>query len=218
MKTLTKFETWQRCRKLMITNLHLNYMNHTYNHSLIRYQFRFMSTEKLDRNVNKMDLNEKGNKNENEYRLKSESHIPSYSNSVNVIIKAPLIFFCVAFGAVVLLQGRQGMESVKLPEQYQWFKRYIRTNPTIMDELGIPIKISGGSTNIDIHKDEDLKFDFEIQGEFGTAKVFCHRIKEEITDGNEQGFNRKIILNIYAITNSDLGERKVEIVDKTSFE
>ena len=212
MKTLIR---WSSYRKPMITNFYLNRINCTY-HSIIKYRHSTFSTEKLSKNVNNMDLNENGNEESNHDQRQSQ--IPSYSNSVNIIIKAPLIFFCVAFGAVVLLQGRQGMESGKLPEQYQWFKKYIRTNGTIMDELGVPIKITGGSTNIESHKDDDLKFDFLIQGEFGTAKVFCHRVKRDLNEANEMGFSREITLNIYAITNSDLGEGRIAILDKTSFE
>ena len=147
-------KTLLRCKSCQSYNYSVHYINYkSYQRQIwrVRYQFqsqsRLFSTEKLQKNEYEQ------NKSQTEHKQRAD--IPSISDSANVIIKAPLIFFCVAFGAVVLLQGRQGMESGKLPEQYQWFKRYISSNSTIMDELGVPIKITGGSTNIDIIKDEN---------------------------------------------------------------
>eukprot|EP01083_Nonionella_stella_P227048 805882_1 len=80
------------------------------------------------------------------------------------IIKTPIILFFIMFGGVCWTQARQGYEWGKLPEQFQYFKRYVRGDSAIIDDLGVPVRITCGTCVVESKTDAHLKFTFGIQG------------------------------------------------------
>eukprot|EP01084_Bolivina_argentea_P112602 200815_1 len=138
-----------------------------------------------------ISLHSFSNNNHSNEDSKPKKEIPSFETSAGFIIKVPIIFFFVAFGGVLIAQAQQGAELFKLPEQYQYFKRYIAVNGDIIDELGIPVKITGGTTKIHTQNDNELNFSFGIEGAFGQGIVYCKRTIQNVESLENNDFTKQ---------------------------
>lgn len=150
-------------------------------------------------------------------KQKASSSGNAMAFAFKAIFASPLIFL---FGAVMFGQSKQGYEMGKLPEQYQFFRRYICGHSQLLDELGAPIKISAGSTDIEVQSDDELKFNFGIEGDYGKGTVHCHRLIQTVTEQTEdnQGFDQETKLKITVDTQTDLGNNSINVIDKISYQ